>query len=217
MAYATSLSRTYRLMTAAVVTPTVIAALRAELIILHELVGRMPPTLWRQPLHYTKHFPEQMLQFGPSPDHSMWKYEDMFGDIKGTLKSRKHPVLNVLKAWGNAFALRALTAYRGFMQRWSTDGEAPLFRPDNRPRSDKAVVKVGERKTRVTQLAGVKCAQVKEWYRKQPVYLKMETMHAEAMQHLAEQPNTFRYIQPYVLIPARLHARVPGTSLAYVL
>jgi hypothetical protein len=171
--------------TAAVVTPTVIAALRAELIILHELAGNMPPTIWRQPLHYTKHFPEQMLLFGPSPDLSMWAYEDMFGHLKGTLISRKHPVLNVLKAWGNAFALRTLMAYREFMRHWAKDGVAPPFQPDNRPRLDKAVVKVGDRITGVTLLAGVKCAQVKAWHRKQAVYLGMESMHADAINQLA--------------------------------
>jgi hypothetical protein len=196
VAYVTSLSRTYRLMNALVVTPTVIAALRAELVILHELVGRLPPTMWRQPLHYTKHFPEQMLQFGPTADHTMWKYEDMFGRITRSLNSRKHPVLNVLKSWGNAFALRSLTAFREFRQRFSRDRMAPPFRPDNRPRSDKGVVKVGERVTSVSHLAGVQCDQVKAWYRKQPVYLNMEAMHAVAKELLSDQPNDYRYIQP---------------------
>lgn len=217
VAYAASLSRTYRLMTAAVVTPTVIDDLCAELTILHELAGHMPPTIWRQPLHYTKHFPQQMKEFGPSPGHSMWGYEDMFGHLKANLHSRKHPVVNVLKGWGSAFALRTLTAYRDHMRLWAANGVPPPFQPNNRFRSDKSVVKVGAKIVKVTLLGGVKCAHVKAWYRQQEVYVGMEHMHASAKAQLAAQPDSHRYIQPYLLTDSYLlHALVcPTTSLAH--
>jgi hypothetical protein len=95
-----SMCRAYRLIVAPVVTPALIAALRAELDTLHELAGKMPPTIWRQPLHYMTHFPEQMLLFGPTGDHNMWAYESMFGDLKRLLKSRRHPIASILKACG---------------------------------------------------------------------------------------------------------------------
>jgi hypothetical protein len=153
-----ALCRAYRLMAAPLVTPVVIDDLRAELTLttLHELSGEMPPTIWRQPLHYKQHFPEHMLLFGPTPDHCMWSYESMFGNLKGLLKSRKHPVSNVLNAWGVGFALRTVTSLLHHTKHMRVHHNPPDFTPNNRSRMDKEFT-LGGRSKVAQKLDATKC------------------------------------------------------------
>ena len=175
-----SLCRAYRLMAAPLVTPALIADLRAELDILRALAVLLPPTICRQPLHYMQHFPEHMLLFGPTIDHCMWAYESMFGYLKGLLKSRKHPVANVLKAWALGFALQTVEGRLHHSQYMDTHHNPPDFTPDNRSRMHKDAT-LGTRKKAAQILDLERCAQVKAWYRQQPTYAEMERLHAAAI------------------------------------
>jgi hypothetical protein len=178
--YVAALCRVYRLMASPLVTPAVIADLRAELILLHAQAALLPPMIWRQPLHYTMHFPEQMLLFGPTTDHSMWSYESMFGYLKGLLKSRKHPIANILKAWGLGFALQTIKGrlhHSKYMA--ANNGNPPEFTPDNRSRMHKDAT-LGPQKKAPHELDPTRCAQVRAWYQQQPPYAEMERLHAVA-------------------------------------
>ena len=193
--------RAYRLIVAPVVTPALITALRAELATLQELAGEMPPTIWRQPLHYMMHFPEHMLLYGPTGDHNMWTYESMFGDITRLLKSRTHPVANILKAWGAGFALRTVTARLHHNKHVTHLPNPPSFTPNNRSRTDKDITLGGQRKT-AQQLNGSTLEQVKAWYRLQAPYVDMARLHAAAKDD-PEQSQRYPRLPVQPCLPAR--------------
>jgi hypothetical protein len=197
-----SMCRAYRLIVAPVVTPALIAALRAELDTLHELAGKMPPTIWRQPLHYMTHFPEQMLLFGPTGDHNMWAYESMFGDLKRLLKSRRHPVASILKAWGVGFALRTVAARLHHADHLLRTPNPPGFTPHNRSRTDKDIT-LGEEKKTAQQLSVLMRDQVKAWYRQQPTYVAMARLHLA----VKEDPRTIQRYPRLLAVQPCLPAR----------
>ena len=180
--YLASLCRAYRGMAAPLVTPAVMDDLRAELMTLHEVAGEMPPTIWRQPLHYMQHFTEHIELFGSTCDVNMWTYESMFGHLKGLLKSRKDPISNVLNAWGVGFALRAVTSRLHHTKHMRVHGNPPAFTPNNRSRMDKDITLGGQRK--VAQiLDATKRQQVKAWCREQATYAEMARLHGVALAH----------------------------------
>jgi hypothetical protein len=181
--------RAYRLIVSPVITPAVMAALRAELDTLQELAALMPPTIWRQPLHYLTHFPDQMLLFGPTVDHCMWAYESMFGDLTRLLNSRKHPIANILKSWGVGFVLGSLSARLEHAMHLFEGSNAPTFTPHNRSRTDKEVT-LGVRSKTAKPLSEPVREQVKAWYRMQPTYVAMKALHGDAK---ANPHQTERY------------------------
>jgi hypothetical protein len=191
--YTASLTEVVRLLNWPVVTPAILTALEAEVEVLHRLLDNMPPTLWMQNIHTTKHYVEQMRRYGPTADYQMWAFESTFGSLTRLLKNRAVPIQNIMSAWSDKCVVQMLKSNLVAHAQTQEPGAPVPSLPKWRERSDKEVV-LPARSTSVALTQSDVLAQIRTWYEQCDMYQGMQSKHTAAKNSADAKMQPGRYI-----------------------
>ena len=109
--------------------PQDLEALERHVVVIQGLLeGGMSPNQWTIMFHLLEHMPAQMRQWGPVRETWMFCMESYFGKLTRMIKTRKHPIANILRSYSIAKATNLSIAIMAHAVEKQTKGYVPAVR-----------------------------------------------------------------------------------------